>query len=120
MKLQQILLQLQKVWDDEATMEGGAHTVARVAADGLESVPGRVSLDDAPDDIDLAPGFRRVDTALHAARCLAECAECAALLEEVQLIRDRASALLRDAAPMPVSAPPFGCQRTSITLNASL
>jgi hypothetical protein len=40
-------------------------------------------------------------------RHLAECAECSALLEEVQLIRDRASALLRDAAPVHVSMPPF-------------
>ena len=38
---------------------------------------------------------------------LAECAECAALLEEVQLIRDRAATLLRDAAPVHVSMPPF-------------
>jgi len=38
---------------------------------------------------------------------LAECAECATQLEQVQLIRDRASALLRDAAPAHVSMPPF-------------
>lgn len=40
-------------------------------------------------------------------RHLSECAECSALLEEVQLLRDRASALLREAVPARVSMPAF-------------